>query len=238
MLAKRIYESGLAGAHGTADADALAAAARAEPGTAGADLVSEVTAARPYTVGSGPARIVAYDLGIKASMLRKLQERAAVTVVPAHTSAADALGMSPDGVLISNGPGDPEMAGGIIGEIDALLGAVPVFGVCLGHQVMALALGGRTFKMKFGHHGGNVPVKDLRTGAVEITSQNHNFAVEPGSVPGAVETHLCLNDSSLEGFRVDGADAFAVQYHPEAGPGPHDGFRLLDEFHRLIGARR
>lgn len=238
-LTRHIREAGaMPAAFGTADEADLAAAARSEPGTAGVDLVSEVTADRPYTVGSGPVRIVAYDLGIKTSMLRKLEERATVTVVPAHTGAADALALAPDAVLISNGPGDPEMAGGIVGEIDALLGAVPVFGICLGHQVMALALGGRTFKMKFGHHGGNVPVKDLRTGAVEITSQNHNFAVAPGSTPGITETHVCLNDSTLEGFTVDGADALAVQYHPEAGPGPHDSHYLFAELDALMGARR
>ena len=238
-LTRHIREAGaMPAAFGTADEADLAAAARSEPGTAGVDLVSEVTADRPYTVGSGPVRIAAYDLGIKTSMLRKLEERATVTVLPAHTGAADALALAPDAVLISNGPGDPEMAGGIVGEIDALLGAVPVFGICLGHQVMALALGGRTFKMKFGHHGGNVPVKDLRTGAVEITSQNHNFAVAPGSTPGVTETHVCLNDSTLEGFTVDGADALAVQYHPEAGPGPHDSHYLFAELDALMSARR
>ena len=234
-LTRHIREEGsMPGAFGTADTAALEAAARSEPGTAGVDLVSQVTTAEPYTVGTGPGRIVAYDLGIKTTMLRRLGELATVTVVPADTSAADALALEPDGVLISNGPGDPTRAGGIIGEIDTLLGAGPVVGICLGHQVMALALGGRTYKMKFGHHGGNVPVQDLRTGAVEITSQNHNFAVEAGSVPGVTETHRCLNDGSLEGFTVHGAAAFAVQYHPEAGPGPHDSHYLFAEMDRLM----
>jgi len=146
------------------------------------------------------------------------------------------LALEPDGVFLSNGPGDPERAGVIVEELETLIGRVPIFGICLGHQVLSLALGGRTFKMKFGHHGGNVPVQDVRTGKIEITSQNHNFAVEAGSVPGVVETHFCLNDGALEGIVVNDAPAFSVQYHPEAGPGPHDSRYLFAEFADLMDA--
>ncbi len=234
-LTRHLRDSGaMPGAFGTADEATLLAAATAEPGTEGIDLVSVVTTKEPYEVGSGPRRVVAYDLGVKATMLRHLGQIATVTVVPAHTTAAEVLAMAPDGVFLSNGPGDPTEAGPIVGEIPALLGAVPVFGICLGHQVLALALGGSTTKMKFGHHGGNVPVRDARTGKVEITSQNHNFAVVPGSVPGVTETHVCLNDGALEGMVLDDVPAFSVQYHPEAGPGPHDSRYLFDEFAALM----
>ena len=234
-LTRHIRDSGaMPGAFGTADAAALQAAAEADPGTAGVDLVSQVTTDAIYTVGTGPRKVVAYDLGIKATMLRHLGEMATVTVVPADTPAADVLAMEPDGVFLSNGPGDPEEAGRIVTELPELIGQVPIFGICLGHQVLALALGGRTFKMKFGHHGGNVPVQDVRTGKVEITSQNHNFAVEMGSVPNVTETHVCLNDGALEGLVHDDFPLFSVQYHPEAGPGPHDSRYLFDEFAALM----
>ena len=234
-LTRHIRDSGaMPGAFGTADAAALQAAAEADPGTAGVDLVSQVTTDAIYTVGTGPRKVVAYDLGIKATMLRHLGEMATVTVVPADTPAADVLAMEPDGVFLSNGPGDPEEAGRIATELPELIGQVPIFGICLGHQVLALALGGRTFKMKFGHHGGNVPVQDVRTGKVEITSQNHNFAVEMGSVPNVTETHVCLNDGALEGLVHDDFPLFSVQYHPEAGPGPHDSRYLFDEFAALM----
>ena len=146
--------------------------------------------------------------------------------------------MRPHGVFLSNGPGDPALAGPILEELPTLIGAVPVFGICLGHQLLALALGGRTFKMRFGHHGGNVPIRHIASGRIEITSQNHNFAVESGSVPGATETHVCLNDGTVAGLSVDGADAFSVQYHPEAGPGPHDSRRYFADFAELIDSRR
>ena len=222
-LTRHIRDAGaMPGAFGTADVASLRARAGAEPGTGGVDLVSEVTTGEPYTVGAGPRRVVAYDLGIKSTILACLGEWATVTVVPASTPAADVLGLEPDGVFLSNGPGDPQLARPAIEALRTLVGTVPVFGVCLGHQLLALALGGRTFKMPFGHHGGNVPVRCTATGRIEITSQNHNFAVEIGSVPGVTETHVCLNDGALEGLAVPGADAFSVQYHPEAGPGPHD----------------
>ena len=238
-LTRHIRDTGaMPGAFGRADADALQAAAQADPGTAGIDLVSQVTTAEPYTLGDGPRRVVAYDLGVKATMLRHLGEPATVTVVPADTPAADVLEMEPDGVFLSNGPGDPEEAGPIVTELTKLIGEVPIFGICLGHQVLSLALGGKTFKMKFGHHGGNVPVQDVRTGKVEITSQNHNFAVETGSVPNVTETHVCLNDGALEGLVHNDVPAFSVQYHPEAGPGPHDSRYLFDQFTELMDQHR
>lgn len=237
-LTRHIRDAGaMPGAFGTAEEAALLAAARAEPGTSGVDLVSEVTTAEPYTVGTGPRRVVAYDLGIKSTILECLAETATVTVVPADTPAADVLAREPHGVFVSNGPGDPELAGPAIEALRTLVGTVPVFGICLGHQLLGLALGGRTFKMRFGHHGGNVPVRHTATGRIEITSQNHNFAVEAGSVPGVTETHVCLNDSSLEGMSVDGADAFSVQYHPEAGPGPHDARHHFAAFAEMMDRR-
>ena len=238
-LTRHIRDAGaMPGAFGTAGEAALLAAARAEPGTSGVDLVSEVTVAEPYTAGAGARRVVAYDLGIKSTILGCLSEFATVTVVPAGTTAADVLALEPDGVFVSNGPGDPELAVPTIEALRRLVGTVPVFGICLGHQLLALALGGRTFKMRFGHHGGNVPVRCTATGRIEITSQNHNFAVVPGSVPGATETHVCLNDGALEGLSVDGADAFGVQYHPEAGPGPHDALHHFGAFAEMMDRHR
>jgi carbamoyl-phosphate synthase small subunit len=234
-LTRHIRDAGaMPGAFGTGSEDALRDAARSEPGTSGVDLVSQVTTPERFTVGAGPRRVVAYDFGVKATMLRHLGELATVTVVPADTPAVDVMDLDPDGVFLSNGPGDPEMVGPAVDELRALIGEVPIFGICLGHQVLSLALGGRTFKMTFGHHGGNVPVRDLRTGRIEITSQNHNFAVEVGSVPGVTETHVCLNDGALEGLVVNDAPAFSVQYHPESGPGPHDSRYLFDEFATLM----
>ena len=238
-LTRHIRDAGaMPGAFGTADEATLLAAARAEPGTRGVDLVSEVTTSTPYTVGAGPRRVVAYDLGIKSTILSCLGELATVTVVPAHTPADEVLARRPDGVFFSNGPGDPELAEPATEALRRLVGTVPVFGICLGYQLLALALGGRTFKMRFGHHGGNVPVRCTATGGIEITSQNHNFAVEPGSVPGVTETHFCLNDSTLEGLCVDGADAFGVQHHPEAGPGPHDARHHFARFAEMMDRRR
>ncbi|WP_419841640.1 glutamine-hydrolyzing carbamoyl-phosphate synthase small subunit [Candidatus Poriferisodalis sp.] len=214
----------------------LAAAAAAEPGTAGVDLVSQVTTAVPYTVGDGPWRVVAYDLGVKRAITVGLGRIATVEVVPAATTAADVLAREPDGVFLSNGPGDPQMAGAVIAALDDLLGIVPIFGICLGQQVLGLALGGRSYKLTFGHHGGNVPVREQATGRIEITSQNHNFAIESGSVPGVEETHVCLNDGTLEGFAARDVPAFAVQYHPEASPGPHDSRYLFDRFADLMSS--
>ncbi len=228
------YSGAMVGGFGTQEAAVLRSAALGDQGTTGQDLVGLVTTREPYTIGSGRRRVVAFDLGVKSTMLDHLAEIATVIVVPATTTAAEVLELQPDGVFLSNGPGDPEQAGSIITELPSLLGKVPIFGICLGHQILSLAMGGRTFKMKFGHHGGNVPVRDSRTGRVEITSQNHNFAVEAGSVPGVTETHICLNDGVLEGMIANEIAAFSVQYHPEAGPGPHDSFYLFDEFARLM----
>lgn len=233
-LTRHIRDAGaMPGAFGPPDETALARAAVAEPGTEGMDLVGQVTCAEPYTVGSGPRRVVAYDLGIKATILRHLGEIATVEVVPASTSAAAVLDRHPDGVFLSNGPGDPAAVTTLPPTIRELLGRVPVFGICLGHQLLSTAVGGRTFKLPFGHHGGNHPVRREATGAVEITSQNHNYAVDEDSLRGIAEvTHRNLNDGVVEGIRCLDVPAFGVQYHPEAGPGPHDArylFALFDE---------
>jgi carbamoyl-phosphate synthase small subunit len=239
-LTRHIREAGaMPGAFGDADEVALKAAAVAEPGTDGIDLVATVTCAEPYTVAAAAAgpvrRIVAYDFGIKHAILRHLAAVGEVTVVPASTPAADVLAREPDGVFLSNGPGDPAAVRHAADAIAGLLGEVPVFGICLGHQLLAVALGASTHKLPFGHHGGNHPVRRLATGRVEITSQNHNYAVAEGSLGRDVEvTHVNLNDGVIEGLRAAGLRAFGVQYHPEAGPGPHDAAYLFDEFAALI----
>jgi carbamoyl-phosphate synthase small subunit len=234
-LTRHIREAGsMPCAFGTADEMALKAAALAEPGTDGVDLVATVTTATPYRYGEGPLQVVAYDFGIKRNILRHLGRIATVEVVPATTPAADVLARQPDGVFLSNGPGDPAAVEGAAGTIGGLLGQVPIFGICLGHQLLATALGGTTYKLKFGHHGGNHPVRRLATGAVEITSQNHNYAVADGSVATADITHVNLNDGVVEGLACRDVAAFGVQYHPEAGPGPHDARYLFEEFRRLM----
>jgi carbamoyl-phosphate synthase small subunit len=182
--------------------------------------------------------VVAYDYGIKATILENLSGLATVEIVPASTSAADVLARKPDGVFLSNGPGDPAMVAGAVENIQELLGNVPVFGICLGHQLLSRALGADTYKLKFGHHGGNHPVRNLATDHVEITSQNHNFCVESDSLSGASVTHRNLNDGTVEGLRCKDVLAFSVQYHPEAGPGPHDSRYLFDEFVELMEAGR
>jgi carbamoyl-phosphate synthase small subunit len=216
----------------------LKEAAQAEPGTDRADLASLVTTPDRYTVGTGPLRIVAYDFGIKRAILRHLGERAAVEVVPASTPAGYVLDRRPDGVFLSNGPGDPAAVGYASDQIRQLLGKVPVFGICLGHQLMSTALGASTYKLPFGHHGGNHPVRRLATGSVEITSQNHNYAVAEGSLDSVDVTHVNLNDGVIEGISCRDVPAFSVQYHPEAGPGPHDASYLFDEFEALIERTR
>jgi carbamoyl-phosphate synthase small subunit len=244
-LTRHIREFGaLPGAFGSADEATLKAAAAAEPGTDGRDLVTTVTCGEPYTVPIGggsvpavppPRRIVAYDFGIKRTILRHLAGLAEVTIVPATTPAADVLARDPDGVFLSNGPGDPAAAGYAVDAIRELLGEVPIFGICLGHQLLATALGGSTHKLPFGHHGGNHPVRRLATGRVEITSQNHNYAVVEESMAADVEvTHVNLNDGVIEGVRSEPLRAFGVQYHPEAGPGPHDAAYLFTEFATMI----
>jgi len=181
--------------------------------------------------------VVAYDFGIKQNILRMLaREGCRVTVVPAETTAEDVLGLKPDGVFLSNGPGDPEPVEYAVKAIRDMMGRVPVFGICLGHQLCGLALGGRTYKLKFGHHGGNHPVKNRITGKVEITAHNHNFAVDPDSInANDVElTHVDLNDQTLEGLRHKTLPLFSVQYHPEAAPGPHDSHYLFHDFRNLM----
>ena len=233
---------------GDIDESKALAAARGFPGLAGMDLAQAVTTAAPYEwtegawiLGQGFRRIdtpdlhvVAYDYGVKRNILRLLAERGArVTVVPAQTPAREVLKMRPDGVFLSNGPGDPEPCDYAIEAIGQVLDstAIPVFGICLGHQLMALASGAKTLKMKFGHHGANHPVKDLDTGAVVITSQNHGFAVDPKSLPPTLRpTHVSLFDGTLQGFARTDRPAFCFQGHPEASPGPHDIGYLFDRF--------
>ncbi len=219
-------------AFGTAGEAALHDAAAEALPTDGRDLVVEVTTDAPYVRGDGPRRVVAYDFGVKETMLRHLGKLATVTVVPASTTASEVLALDPDGVFLSNGPGDPAALGGAVASIAELLGKVPIFGICLGHQLLCSALGGSTYKLPFGHHGTNHPVQRLADGCVEITSQNHNYAVT--GVPHADVTHVNLNDGVVEGVRCRVAEAFSVQYHPEAGPGPHDAGYLFSEFAGMI----
>ena len=195
----------------------------------------EVEAPGAAAATAGHSR--AYDFGIKQNILRRLvQVGCRVTVVPALTTAEDVLALDPDGIFLSNGPGDPEPLQTQVGNIRKLIGRKPIFGICLGHQLLGLAVGGKTFKLKFGHRGGNHPVKDLTTGKIEITSQNHGFAVDAASLPAKdVEmTHINLNDHTCEGLRHRKLPIFAVQYHPEASPGPHDASYLFDRFVRTM----
>jgi carbamoyl-phosphate synthase small subunit len=249
---------GIIATDGTA-AEALVAEARAVPTMAGQELAGRVTSAKKYdwthgsidlamTARQAPApeggsrkRVVAYDFGIKQNILRLLVDHGCdVTVVPAKTSAEDVLAMRPDGVFLSNGPGDPEPITYAVESIRRLLGRVPIFGICLGHQLCGLALGGRTFKLKFGHHGSNHPVMNLLSGKVEITAQNHGFCVDPESLPSSdVEvTHVNLNDHTNEGMRHRSLPLFSVQYHPEASPGPHDARYLFDQFMTMMDGKR
>ncbi len=237
------------------DAKRLAARARALPGLLGRDLVSEVTVERPHGWDEGrwdlargylppPAprfRVAAYDSGIKHNILRQLSSHGcAVEVVPAGTPAEAILEKRPDGLFLANGPGDPEAVSYLVDATRALIGKVPIFGICLGNQILGLAFGGSTYKLKFGHHGANHPVRDQLTGRVEITSQNHGFAVDPKSVEaaGLVETHVNLNDGTSEGMRHRELPAFSVQYHPEASPGPHDAHYLFQRFIEMMEENR
>jgi carbamoyl-phosphate synthase small subunit len=239
-LTRIIRDTGaMPGAFGSASEDELFAAAEAEPGTDGVDLVRTVTTPTSYVVpgvdGGPRRRIVAYDFGMKRNIARHLARLGTVEVVPATTTTDDVLAREPDGVFLSNGPGDPEMAPYAVDAIQGLLGEVPIFGICLGHQLLGRALGAETVKLPFGHHGGNHPVKNLATDRIEITSQNHNFAVAAATLPENAEmTHVNLNDGVCEGLRVADERAFSVQHHPEANPGPHDSQYLFDEFADLM----
>lgn len=235
-----------------ADPQDLVRMARQGPSMAGLDLASVVSTKQKYEWTEGipvaspseilppPAtthfHVAAYDFGIKRDILRRLVQRGIkVTVVPANTRAEEIMGMKPDGVFLSNGPGDPEPLDYQAAQVRKLLGKTPIFGICLGQQVLGLALGGRTFKLKFGHRGGNHPVLNKVTNRVEITAQNHGFCVDPDSLPQNVDvTHINLNDDTLEGFRHRDLPAFSVQYHPEAAPGPHDSHYLFDDFIKLM----
>jgi carbamoyl-phosphate synthase small subunit len=251
ILREKGAQSGCVMSGAVDEAQALAAA-RAFPGLAGMDLAKEVTVREPYEwregrweLGKGYRRIdnprhhvVAYDYGIKRNILRLLAERSArITVVPAQTPAREVLRLKPDGVFLSNGPGDPEPCAYAIESIGEILDAtrVPVFGICLGPQLMGLASGAKTLKMKFGHHGANHPVKDLDTGQVVITSQNHGFAVDPASLPASLRpTHVSLFDGSLQGLARTDRPAFCFQGHPEASPGPHDIGYLFERFAKMM----
>ena len=234
------------------DPDSLIEKARQAPSIVGRDLVKEVTCKKPYRSTEGvwsleegycdhsqstlPFKVVAYDFGIKRNILRNLTSSGCdVTVVPATTSAEEILKMNPDGVFLSNGPGDPEPLLYAQENIRKLLGKVPVFGICLGHQLLSIAAGGRTFKLKFGHRGGNQPVLDYQRQQVEITSQNHGFAVDEKSLSEQIKvTHINLNDNTVEGIRLLEKSAFSVQYHPESSPGPHDAHYLFERFIEMI----
>lgn len=246
IRAKGVMRAAIAHGEAANDPAALIALAQGAPDMSGANLVDEVSTPEAYnwTEGSAPIwysgqaiqadapLIIAYDLGIKRNILKMLTDRGLrVRVVPAQTSAEEVLAMQPSGIFLSNGPGDPAAVDYMIENARGLLGQKPIFGICLGHQILALALGGETVKMRFGHRGGNQPVKNLLTGKVEISSHNHGFAVaESSDLGGAEVTHVNLNDQTIEGLRHEGYGAFSVQYHPEASPGPHDSLYLFDEF--------
>jgi carbamoyl-phosphate synthase small subunit len=229
-----------------ADPETLACRARASRSMVGLDLAREVTCAEAYRVEPEAAprrfKVVAYDFGMKRHIGRMLAEAGCdVTVVPATTSAEDALALRPDGVFLSNGPGDPEPCTYAIESARRIMEReVPMFGICLGHQILGLACGGKTFKLKFGHRGANHPVKNLQTGQVEVTSQNHGFSVDPEAFqrPELILTHVNLNDGTVEGFRHRDLPVISVQYHPEASPGPHDSRYLFGDFVAMMSARQ
>jgi carbamoyl-phosphate synthase small subunit len=231
------------------DQDSLMRKVKASPQMVGWDLASTVTIGKPYensddkvnfiefsdlsSVERCEYHVVAYDFGIKSHILRNFTHCGArVTVIPATTSAEEVLRLNPDGVFLSNGPGDPEAVEYAIKSVRQILGKKPVFGICLGHQILGLALGGRTYKLKFGHHGGNHPVFNVERNQVEITAQNHGFAVDPDSLNlnDIKVTHINLNDNTVEGIEHQSLPAFSVQYHPEASPGPHDSYYLFKKF--------
>ena len=259
-LTRIIRDKGaMQGVISTVDSDfaSLVKKAQAAPTLVGRDLVKEVSCTQPYEwhgelwnleqggypkaskEGKKKFKVVAYDFGVKKNILRNLSAAGcSVTVVPASTTAEEALAMNPDGIFLSNGPGDPDAVGYAKETVKKLIGRKPIFGICLGHQILSLALGGKTYKLKFGHRGGNQPVQDLTTGKVEITSQNHGFAVDLDSLKGKAElSHINLNDRTCEGLTLSGKPVFSVQYHPEASPGPHDSDYLFRDFIEMMSAR-
>ncbi|HSH01720.1 MAG TPA: glutamine-hydrolyzing carbamoyl-phosphate synthase small subunit [Anaerolineae bacterium] len=242
---------------GSTDGEAAVALAKSGRDMNGLDLAREVSCEAPYEWTEGfdwwrpedggataavdnPYRVVAYDFGIKRNILRLLASRGChITVVPATTAAEEVLAMEPEGIFLSNGPGDPAAATYAIEATRQFLGKKPVFGICLGHQILGLALGGETYKLKFGHRGGNQPVQLQDSGHVHISSHNHGFALDPTSLPqGVAVSHVNLNDQCCEGLDAPGYEAFSVQYHPESAPGPHDSDALFDKFVDLMAARR
>lgn len=253
-LVKHLRDNGAKkGILSTADGDhkRLVKKAQESPSIVGVDMVKEVSCKKPYDFSEGLEhgfewgnasknkkiyKVVAVDCGIKKNILRKLNQHGfQVRVVPASTSAKEILDMNPDGVFLSNGPGDPEAVTYVVENVKQLIGKKPIFGICLGHQMLGLALGGTTSKLKFGHRGGNHPVMDLKTNKIEITSQNHGFAVDPQSLPKDVEvTHVNLNDQCCEGLAHKKYPVFSVQYHPENAPGPHDSDYLFGRFRELV----
>ncbi len=237
-LTRHLRDNGaMPGAFGTADQTTLRNSAATAVGTDDTNLVRVVSTPTRYSLESttgATRRIAVVDLGIKATILNSLRQFGSVDVLPWTTSADEILALEPGGIFFSNGPGDPAAVEDVPATIREVLGKVPVMGICMGHQLLATALGGRTYKLPFGHHGGNHPVRDNSTGVIEITSQNHNYCVDLEGVDGTRVTHVNLNDGTVEGFECTDVAAFAVQHHPEAGPGPHDSRYLFERFADLI----